>query len=210
MNWFGLLKTALRNKRPPAHPLSSGGAFSLMGFLFLFLIISCSDTQRDQATIALKREVRGSSLDLEITGFPQEEFLEALREGFRNQVTFEIKVYRTNSWFPGIFPDILLEEHVIIQEASWDPFQGVYTLDSDFGGKISFSHPGLMVPSLTRIRGFELATLKDGNVEEDRHLLVRARLMPVKLRAPLNILTLFNFAPHYQSPWERLDLEIQP
>jgi len=139
---------------------------------------------------------------------PEEEILEALRSGFRTEVLLQIRVYRPSPILPGLLPDLLQDEHEVVHVATWDPFQLVYTLDSSFSGRITFSHPFLLMVGLTRLRGFPLPILRDVGPEEARHILVRARVSPVKLRPPLNILTLFNFSPYHQSSWTRLEYQI--
>jgi hypothetical protein len=135
-----------------------------------------------------------------------QEVLASLREGLRAEVTFQFRLYRRNRGIFSFLGDRLLLERRVYQTAAFDFYENRYKIKRDgddlgeYAGETEFLDAFFSLPEI------ELGEIEAADTGE-YYLLARGRMMPVKIIAPLNIITLFSSETAFTTPWVEAELE---
>jgi len=135
-----------------------------------------------------------------------QEVLASLWDGLRAEITFQLRLYRRNQGFFAFLGDRLHSEKRVSQVASFDFFENRYKIQRD--GRIvgAYASEAKFLDAFFSLPRTEIAEL-DGGIEEDHYLMARVRMMPVKIIAPLSIITLFSSESSFATPWIEVDLK---
>jgi hypothetical protein len=134
-----------------------------------------------------------------------EEVLASLWDGLKAEIIFEVRLYKRSREVFSFLGDRPLAEIKITQTANFDFYENRYKILRD-GDKL-----GEYAAEAEFLRAFFL--LDDcmlGEVQavdrEDYYVVARARMMPVKIITPLNIITLFSSDTTIRSPWVEAEI----
>ncbi|MEW5815154.1 MAG: hypothetical protein AB1798_07120 [Spirochaetota bacterium] len=146
---------------------------------------------------------------LYLRDFPSEKIITALKDGFRSEISFHIKVYRKVRGMLSLFGDrLVLEEHPA-HEARLDIVNGQFVIDSSFGDTMSFNNENSFLNAFFSLENYRLKgeplkeCLKD---YKNCYVLGNIRVQTVKLIPPLTILSFFLPSNTEGTPWKHVDL----
>jgi hypothetical protein len=134
-----------------------------------------------------------------------QDVLTSLWDGLRAEIAFQLRLYRRNSGPFAFVGDRLIDERRVYQIASFDFYENRYKIQRDdqeaveYGGEAEFLDAFFSLPET------ELGEIEMGD-GQDYYLLARVRMMPVKIIAPLNIITLFSSDTAFTTPWVEAEL----
>lgn len=156
----------------------------------------------EPAQATLRAELAGSkvSVSLDYRDPRREEVLKALADGLTAEIQFQLRLYRRQTGFLHFLGDRLVIERRLYQTARYDSFEGRYRIrrqDREVG---AYSEAGEALEAFCSLSDFILADLAPLEAGE-YYVAARARLTPVKMVAPLNIITLFLPRMAFSSPW---------
>jgi hypothetical protein len=155
-----------------------------------------------QATVRGRR-VYGSMEYVDSRG---REVLQSLREGLRSEITFQLRLYRRNRGLFSFLGDHLLIEKRVYQVAAFDVFENRYSIQREGRTVGEFEEQSRFLDSFFLLPEIEMGEIEAGQASE-YYLLARVRMMPVKIIAPLNIVTLFSPGTAFTTPWIEARLE---
>jgi hypothetical protein len=150
----------------------------------------------------LDAELRGQTVygSIEYVDSHGQEVLASLWEGLRAEITFQIRLYRRNRGIFSFLGDRLLIERRVVQVGSFDFYENRYKIHRDGEPVGAYAAEAEFLDSFFSLPEIELGGIEGGNVR-DHYLLARVRMMPVKIIAPLNIITLFSTRTAFTTPW---------
>ncbi|MBN2552702.1 MAG: DUF4390 domain-containing protein [Spirochaetales bacterium] len=135
-----------------------------------------------------------------------EEVLSSLREGLRAEINFHFRLYRRNRGIFSFLGDRLLVERRVYQTAAFDFFENRYKIRRDGGKPVEYAGEAEFLDAFFSIPDIDLGEIEAADGGE-YYLLARVRMMPVKIIAPLNIITLFSSETAFTTPWVEAQLE---
>jgi hypothetical protein len=143
--------------------------------------------------------------EVEYLGSHSQEVLASLWDGLRAEITFQIRLYRRSSGIFAFLGDRLLKEQRVYKVASFDFFENRYKILK--GGRAAGEYVGEadFLEAFFSLREVELGEIETAD-PGDYYLLARVRMMPVKIIAPLNIITLFSSDTVFTTHWVEADL----
>ena len=166
---------------------------SIFPLFLLFLIPPCLSGQTVQA------EIRDNEIILKVTGYPSNDLLSSLKEGFRASAKYTIRIYRYRTGLFRIIGDILISEEQIFYEGMWDDFTHTYLLlqgeDRQF-----YQDPWEFLSEFLTLEGHPLPLLPEK--EGEYYLLCRVEVENLLLRPPLTLLQ--GIMSNYVSQWAKL------
>lgn len=128
------------------------------------------------------------------------EVLKGLAEGLTAEIQFQLRLYRRQPGLLGFFGDRMVVERRIIRTARYDSFEGRYRIGGQRVQIGYYDSAEEALQAFCSLSGFILADL--AALESGRYYVAaRVRLTPVKMVAPLNIITLFLPSQTFSSPW---------
>ena len=150
----------------------------------------------------LRVELAGSkvSVSLDYRDPRRQEVLTALAEGLTAEIQFQLRLYRRQPGFLRFLGDRLVVERRISQTARYDSFEGRYRIRRQDRELAAYSEPGEALEAFCSLSDFPLADLSREEPGE-YYVAGRARLTPVKMVAPLSLITLFLPRLAFSSPW---------
>jgi hypothetical protein len=176
--------------------------------LILLLLASAYGSAQEARLDAVLRgrKVYGAIEYLDSHG---QEVLASLWDGLRAEITFQLRFYRRNSGIFAFLGDRLLNERRVYQTASFDFYENRFKIQRDdriigkYAGEMEFLDAFFSLPQT------ELGEIETGGTGDagDYYLLARVRMMPVKIIAPLNIITLFSTETVFTTPWVEAELK---
>lgn len=138
-------------------------------------------------------------------GSASQDVLSSLWEGLRAEIAFQLRLYRRNRGPFAFLGDRLITERRVYQIASFDFYENRYKIQrgdrmaGEYSGEAEFLDAFYSLPEI------ELAEIEMGE-QQEHYLLARVRMMPVKIIAPLNIITLFSTDTFFTTPWVEAEL----
>jgi hypothetical protein len=134
-----------------------------------------------------------------------QDVLTSLWDGLRAEIAFQLRLYRRNRGLFAFLGDRLLTERRVYQIASFDFYENRYKIQR--GGRIAGEYSGEaeFLAAFFSLPEIELGEIELGE-EQDYYLLARVRMMPVKIIAPLNIITLFSTDTVFITSWVEAEL----
>ena len=132
--------------------------------------------------------------------------LASLWEGLRAEITFQLRLYRRNRGILAFLGDRLLSERRVYQIASFDFYENRYKIQRDDRITGKYVMEAEFLDAFFSLPETELGEI-DAEDGEDYYLLARVRMMPVKIIAPLNIITLFSTETVFTTPWTEAELK---
>ena len=175
----------------------------LLGLICLLLLLAAAGgAAGEPAPAVLRVELAGSkvSVSLDYRDPRREEVLKALGEGLTAEIQFQLRLYRRQLGFLHFLGDRMVIERRLSQTARYDSFEGRYRIRLQNREIGAYGDPGQALEAFCSLSGFLLADLAALEAGE-YYVAARARLAPVKLVAPLNIITLFLPRLAFSSPW---------
>ena len=173
------------------------GFIPIFAFL-LFLTPAFSSAQEARLEASLRgQRVYGS---IEYTGSQSQEVLASLWDGLKAEITFQVRLYRQNRGFFSFIGDRLLIERRVSQVAYFDFYENRYKIQRDGEPFGAYSAEAEFLDSFFSVASVELGEIEPSDAQ-NHYLLGRVRMMPVKIIAPLNIITLFSSGTAFITPW---------
>jgi hypothetical protein len=129
-----------------------------------------------------------------------QDVLDSLWEGLRAEITFQLRLYRRNSGPFAFLGDRLLDERRVYQIASFDFYENRYKIQRDDQEAVEYEGEAEFLDAFFSLPETELGEIETEK-RQDYYLLARVRMMPVKIIAPLNIITLFSSDTVFTTPW---------
>jgi hypothetical protein len=172
--------------------------------LFLLLLtpaLSSAQEARLEASLRGQR-VYGS---VEYVGSHGQEVLASLWDGLKAEITFQLRLYRQNKGFFAFVGDRLLVERRVSQVAYFDFYENRYKIQRDGEPLGEYSTESEFLDSFFSLASVELGQIEPSDAQ-NHYLLGRVRMMPVKIIAPLNIITLFSSATAFTTSWIEAEL----
>ena len=156
----------------------------------------------------LEATIRGRTVygSMEYVDSRGREVLQSLRDGLRSEITFQLRLYRRNRGLFSFLGDHLLSERRIYQVAAFDVFENHYWIQRDGTTVGEFEQQSRFLDSFFSLPEIEMGEIEAGQANE-YYLLARVRMMPVKIIAPLNIVTLFSPDTAFTTPWIEVRLK---
>jgi hypothetical protein len=133
--------------------------------------------------------------------------LASLWEGLRAEITFQLRLYKRNRGILAFLGDRLLSERRVYQIASFDFYENRYKIQRDDSITGKYTAEAEFLDAFFSLPETELGEIDAGD-GGDYYLLARVRMMPVKIIAPLNIITLFSTETVFTTPW--IEAELKP
>ncbi len=132
----------------------------------------------------------------------QDELVTSLLDGMEARIVFTLRVYQKRSGFLPFLRDRLVVETTVARSAFWDFLDRTFVVESDDGTRAAYQSASDLLRGFFSLTDFLLlrAPARSG---EPRYVTARARLEPVRLMAPLTIVTLAGAAASYTTPWAR-------
>ena len=134
-----------------------------------------------------------------------QDVLFSLWEGLRAEIAFQLRLYRRNSGPFAFLGDRLLTERRVYQIASFDFYENRYKIQRDERSTGEYVGEAEFLEAFFSLPETELGEIETEE-SDDYYLLVRVRMMPVKIIAPLNIITLFSTDTVFTTPWVEAEL----
>jgi hypothetical protein len=138
-------------------------------------------------------------------GSHSQRVLASLGDGLRAEITFQLRLYKRSSGIFSFIGDRLLHEKRVQKIASFDFYENRYKIRKGYSVAGEYAAGEEFVEAF-----FSLPETELGEIEieegEDYYLLARVRMMPVKIIAPLNIITLFSSETVFTTPWVEAEL----
>ena len=156
----------------------------------------------------LRATVRGQTVygSMRYVDSRSREVLQSLREGFSSEITFQLRLYRRNRGLFSFLGDHLLIERRVYQVAAFDVFENRYSIQRAGRTVGEFEQQSRFLSSFFSVPEIEMGEIEAGQASE-YYLLARVRMMPVKIIAPLNIVTLFSPGTAFTTRWIQAELE---
>ncbi len=143
-------------------------------------------------------------MDISLINIPESEIESSLREGFRSEIRYNIKIYRENNGPFSFLGDKLIMEANPGSEAGWDVFQKSYYIRNDGGEEATFRSRDNFFHNFSRLIDFSLELkLEPGR---EYYILTNVQISPVKLTPPLTIIEFFLPQKRKTAPWHRASL----
>ncbi len=167
-----------------------------MFLLLLTPVLSSAQEARLEASLRGQR-IYGS---VEYVGSHSQEVLASLWDGLKAEITFQVRLYRQNRGLFAFIGDRLLVERRVSQVAYFDFFENRYRIRRDGEPLGEYSAESEFLDSFFSLDSVELGEIEPSDAPS-HYLLGRVRMMPVKIIAPLNIITLFSSWTAFTTPW---------
>jgi hypothetical protein len=135
-----------------------------------------------------------------------QDILSSLWEGLRAEITFQLRLYRRNRGLFAFLGDRLLNELRVYQVASFDFYENRYKIQGEERPAGEYSGEAEFLQAFFSLPETELGEIEPGS-GNDYYLLARVRMMPVKIIAPLNIITLFSKDTVFTTPWTEVEFK---
>lgn len=174
----------------------------LVFVLLLAPALSSAQEARLEASLRGQR-VYGS---VEYAGFHSQEVLASLWDGLKAEITFQVRLYRQNRGLFAFIGDRLLVERRVSQVAYFDFYENRYKIQRDGEPLGEYSAESEFLDSFFSLASVELGEIEPSDAQ-NHYLLGRVRMMPVKIIAPLNIITLFSSGTAFTTPWIEVKLK---
>jgi hypothetical protein len=168
----------------------------------LLLLAAAQSAVGEPVPATLRVELAGSkiSVSLDYHDPRRQEVLKALEEGLTAEIQFQLRLYRRQPGFLRFLGDRMVIERRLIQTARYDSFEGRYRIRRQGRELGAYSEAGQALAAFCSLPDFVLADLAEVEAKQ-YYVAARVRLTPVKLVAPLNIITLFMPRLAFSSPW---------
>ena len=173
--------------------------------VFLLLLTAELSSAQEARLEALLRgqRVYGS---VEYVGSHSQEVLASLLDGLKAEITFQVRLYRQNKGLFAFIGDRLLVERRVSQVAYFDFYENRYKIQRDGEPLGEYSAESEFLDSFFSLVSIELGEIEPSEAQ-NHYLLCRVRMMPVKIIAPLNIITLFSSETAFTSP--RIEVQLK-
>jgi hypothetical protein len=150
--------------------------------------------------LSVRTEDRRVVVSVTLRQPPIASIVDALQDGLKSEIVFELRLYRRQSGFLawlGDRPIVSLRETRV---ASFDPFAARYVTFRDGRQEESFSDQAEFLRHFLSLSEHTLGTVEAGSGGL-YYVLARIRLSPVRIIGPLNIVTLFSSENLVTTDW---------
>lgn len=167
--------------------------------VFLLLLTPALSSAQE---VRLEASLRGQRVygAVEYVGSHSQEVLASLWDGLKAEITFQVRLYRQNRGLFSFIGDRLLVERRVSQVAYFDFYENRYKIQRNGEPLGEYSAESEFLDSFFSLASVELGEIEPSDAQ-NHYLLGRVRMMPVKIIAPLNIITLFSSGTAFTTPW---------
>ena len=167
--------------------------------VFLLLLTPVRSSAQDAR---LEASLRGQKVygSVKYVGSQSQEVLASLWDGLKAEITFQVRLYRQNRGLFAFIGDRLLVERRVSQVASFDFYENRYKIQRDGQPLAEYSAEAEFLDSFFSLASVELGEIEPSDAR-NHYLLGRVRMMPVKIIAPLNIISLFSPGTAFTTSW---------
>ena len=131
---------------------------------------------------------------------PEERVLAALHDGLKSEISFELRLYKRQEGFLAWLGDRPVVSRRISRVGSYDLFTSRYVIEGEGGQTDAFGDAREFLRRYLVVDDYPLSEIEAGE-EQDYYVLARARLSPVRILGPLNIVTLFSSEGQTTTDW---------
>jgi len=180
--------------------LRRGKAKGYIPILVFLLLLTPALSSAQEAR--LEAFLRGQRVygAVEYVGSHSQEVLASLWDGLKAEITFQVRLYRQNRGLFSFIGDRLLVERRVSQVAYFDFYENRYKIQRNGEPLGEYSAESEFLDSFFSLASVELGEIEPSDAQ-NHYLLGRVRMMPVKIIAPLNIITLFSSGTAFTTPW---------
>jgi hypothetical protein len=179
-------------------------AKSLITLILLLLLVSFGTSAQEARVDAT---LRGGVIygTVEYLGSHSQEVLASLWDGLRAEISFQLRVYKRSSGLLSFLGDRLLKELRVYKVASFDFYENRYKVQKSGREAGEYDVEADFLEAFFSLHEVDLGEIESA-VPGDYYLMARVRMMPVKIIAPLNIITLFSSDTVFTTHWVEADL----
>lgn len=164
------------------------------------LLLSSQGITAQGAVLSVRTEGRTVLASVSLASAPIERVLTALHEGLKSEIVFDLRLYLRQKGFLAWLGD----RPVVVQRESrvavFDLFTRRYVIQQDGRAVAAFSGQGEFLRNFFVLSDYPVGKLEPGDPSR-YYLLARVRLSPVRIVAPLNIVTLFSSDSLITTDW---------
>lgn len=131
----------------------------------------------------------------------------SLHDGLKAKIVFQFRLYRRMRGPWSIFGDRIIATGNVTRLAYLDIFEDRYIIETEGESLRQFNQQEQFMQSFVRCADYSLAEVPKDDLSQ-YYVLARIRLDPVRIVAPLNIITLFFGQTTVTTPW--VESEIKP
>ncbi len=176
--------------------------------VFLFLIFSAFFLYPQSAELNFSIRDNNLFVFLDLVEYDSEDMLLSLKEGFRSEIVFHIRLYEENTGVFEFIGDKLIYEVNPVYEARWDLVNNGYTITTEKNGEkniIRFIDRKDFLGFFLKLSDCRID--KVINVAKKCYLTGRVSICSIKLPAPFTVPYLLMGGSKVTTPWKRLDLD---
>lgn len=174
--------------------------------LLFFILLTVQPYLNAQETIlTVTAEGKNLYIFLKLANYPEEKLLSSLREGFKAEIAFNIRLYRKSRGILRYFGDRMVYEAHPTYEAGWDIFHKQFFLTGDDGSSRMFKNKDKFLLAFFTLKNYPVE-LKETDPLEGYYILGSISLNTIKLVPPFNILSFLLPKNQKVTPWERIEL----
>jgi len=131
---------------------------------------------------------------------PAERVLAALHDGLKSEIVFALRLYRRQKGFLAWLGDRPVVDLRVSRVASFDVFTNRYLVEQDGGPAEAFPDPEEFLRRFFVLSDHPVGAIEPGDPGA-YYVLARARLSPVRIIGPLNIVSLFSSKSQITTDW---------
>jgi len=134
--------------------------------------------------------------------------ISSLKGGLKSQLTFQLRLYRRQNAPLDFLGDRLVSARELVRIASLDLIDERFRI-SDETGQRAHAEQEVFLEELFSVRDFRMTELAAAEAPRC-YIMARARLEPVRVAPPLDIIRLVTRLTSFSSAWVRAPIEIRP
>ncbi len=180
----------------------SDGPALVVPLLLALLCLSPAPAAAQSLDLDVRAGADGIRTSLVLRWAKQEDLVTSLRDGMEARIVFTLRVYQKRRGLLPFLGDRLVVETTVARSAFWDFLDRTFVVESDDGTRAVYPSAPDLLNGFFSLTDFLLLRVPDSPGEQ-RYVTARARLEPVRLMAPLTIVSLAGAAASYTTPWAR-------
>jgi hypothetical protein len=154
----------------------------------------------DQTVLSVRASGKTVLVTARLDGDTEERLLAAVREGLTSEIVFQFRLYQVQRGLRGLFGGRLLQEKKLIRLARMDVFDGKYIIRSEIGELVRYRDEEAFIRQFFQAADVDLG-IQAAGAAGPCVVLARIRYSPVRLVAPLAIISLFTRKTAVTTRW---------
>jgi len=135
----------------------------------------------------------------------EEELLSTLREGLESRITFTLRAFERSAGLLSLLGDRLLAEKTVARSAYFNFLDGTYIVEESDGARAAYTDLAALLTGFFSARGVALPVPRQAR-RGPCYVSARVLFEPVRLSAPLSIVSLAGAAVSHTSAWVRAEI----